>query len=113
GRIHQELAHCSGGDQVEYDKALKDYEAALRIRLKSLPIDHSDVAVSYYNLASLHLDRQEYEEANNQIQKALNVQRKLFSAHHPDIRQTINLEKKIKIMLDYRTNQSNQGENTA
>ncbi|CAF4434539.1 unnamed protein product, partial [Rotaria magnacalcarata] len=40
GRIHQELAHCSGGDQVEYDKALKDYEAALRIRLKSLPIDH-------------------------------------------------------------------------
>ncbi|CAF4178703.1 unnamed protein product, partial [Rotaria sp. Silwood2] len=106
GRLHQTLAHLSGGNSSEYEQALQNYESALHIRLQSLPKDHPDLAASYYNLASIHLDRQEYEQANNEIQKALNIQRQILPMHHPDLEQTLNLEKQIRIMLDYHVNQS-------
>jgi tetratricopeptide (TPR) repeat protein len=107
GRIHQTLAHRSGGNPVELDQALQNYKSSLHIRRKSLPLDHLDLATSYYNLASVHIDQQEYEQADSEIQKALSIQRKKLSPTHPDLEQTIKLEKQIKVLLDYRVNVSN------
>ncbi|CAF0995987.1 unnamed protein product [Adineta steineri] len=102
GRIHQTLAHRSGGNPFECEQALQNYKAALHIRRKSLPIDHPDLAISYYNLALIHVDQQEYEQAYSEIQKALKIQTKKLSADHPDLAQTLKLERQVKILLDYR-----------
>ncbi|CAF1278354.1 unnamed protein product [Adineta ricciae] len=102
GRIHQALSHLAGGDPLEAEQALQNYKAALHIRRKSLANDHPDLAISYYNLALVHVDQQEYEQAYSEIQKALNIQRKRLPNHHPDLEQTLKLEKRIRILLDYR-----------
>jgi serine/threonine-protein kinase len=104
GRIHQTLAHRSGGDPMEFEQALQHYKAALHIRRKSLSMDHPDLAISYYNLALIHVDEQEYEQAYSEIQIALNIQRKKLPIHHPDLEKTIKLEKRVKILLEYRMN---------
>jgi len=101
GRIHQALAQHSNGNSNEIEKALENYKTALEIRQKSLPIDHPDLAISYYNLALTHFDRQEYQQAYIEIQKAMDIQKKIFPSNHPQIQQTLKLEIQIKLMLDY------------
>jgi len=106
GRIHQIIAHNSGGNPIEFEQALQNYKSALNIRRKSLPMDHPDLAISYYNMALIHIDQKEYEQAYIEIQKALNIQRKKLPIHHPDLEQTLKIEKQIQITLDYRANLS-------
>jgi tetratricopeptide (TPR) repeat protein len=100
GRIHQTIAHHSGGNPIELEQALQNYKSALHIRRKSLPMDHPDLAVSYYNLALIHIDQQEYEQAFIEIQKTLKIQRKKLPVNHPDLQQTLKLEKQILLLLD-------------
>jgi tetratricopeptide (TPR) repeat protein len=106
GRVHQTIAHHSGGNPIELEQALQNYKSALHIRRKSLPMDHPDLAISYYNLALIHTDQQEYEQAFIEIQKTLKIQRKKLPVNHPDIEQTLKLEKKLLSLLDYHVNSS-------
>jgi tetratricopeptide (TPR) repeat protein len=101
GRIHQILAYQTNQNSNEIQQALENYKAAFHIRRKSLPIDHPDLAISYYNLALIHFDQREYEQCYVETQKALNIQRKIFSSNHPHLQQTLKLSKQIQIMLDY------------
>jgi len=101
GRIHQTLAYQTNGNPSEMAQALENYKAAFHIRRKILPIDHPDLAISYYNLALIHFDQQEYEQAYVEVQKALNIQKKICSNNHSDLQQTLKLEKQVKLMLDY------------
>ena len=89
GRIHQIIAHQSGGDPRALEQALQNYKSALHIRRKSLPMDHPDLAISYYNLALVHIDQEEYEQAFMEVQKALKIQRRKLSIDHPDLLQTL------------------------
>jgi tetratricopeptide (TPR) repeat protein len=101
GRIHQALAQHSNGNSNEIEKALENYKTALEIRQESLPIDHPDLAISYYNLALVHFDQQKYQQAYIEIERAMDIQKKIFSSNHPQTQQTLKLEIQIKLMLDY------------
>lgn len=104
GRIYQAMAHHSYDSAGEMQRAFDSYSAALRIRTATLPPDHPDMAISHYNLAVIHVDRHDYEQAYSEIEKARDIQKKILAAHHPQLEQTLALKKQITKLLDYHEN---------
>ncbi|CAF1278807.1 unnamed protein product [Adineta steineri] len=104
GRIYQKLAHYSNGLSNDLERALEYYKAALEIRQESLSNNHPDIAISYYNLALIYFDQQNLYHAHINIEKALDIQRNIFSSEHPQLQQTLQLEKNIRNMLGYHKN---------
>ncbi|CAF0842154.1 unnamed protein product [Adineta ricciae] len=104
GRIYQKLAHNSQHNDHEVQQAYEYYQAALKIRQESLSVDHPDIAVSHYNLAVIHIDRQDYKHAYEEIRQALDIQKKIYPENHPQLEQTLKVERQITMMLDYCRN---------
>lgn len=75
------LAHTLG----EYEKAVKYYEQALAINLKTNGEDHPDVAISRNNLGAALDSLGEYEKAINHYEKALASDLKTYGEDHPDV----------------------------
>ena len=96
------LAYRAGGNPIELEQALQHYQGALRIRRESLPVDHPDLAISYYNLALVHIDQLDYERAWSELQQALAIQRTKLPDNHPDLLQTLKVEQQIKAMFPDR-----------
>lgn len=93
GRIHQTNQNLS-----ELQQALDCHRSAFHIRQKSVSNDHPVLALVYFN-------QKEDEQANVEVQKALNIQKKSFAANHCDIEQMLQLEKSG---LNIRRNKKNQ-----
>ena len=101
GRIHQSISYQNNRNPEGMNRALENFKAAFHIRRKSLPADHPDLALAYFNLALIHFDQKEYEQCYAELQKSLNIQKKILSPDHSDLQQTLKLERQVKLLLDY------------
>lgn len=66
--------------------ALEYFEKALKVRLAIYHENHPDVAISYYNIGSLHCNQGEYKKALECYDKALKIQLSYFDENHPDVK---------------------------
>lgn len=101
GRIQQNIAqHGLGRNPSAFAQALGHFQAALHIRQTSLPSDHPDLANSYYNLALIHANLNDYRQAHKEALKALEIQKQILPSHHPDLDQTLKLDEELRTILD-------------
>ncbi len=68
-----------------YDKAIKNYEAALEIDKNILGEERADIAVLYSNLGLAFNSMGDYDKAIEYCQKALKIDEKLHDANDPTI----------------------------
>ena len=68
-----------------FQEALQHYNEALKMRKKSLPQNHPDIAKSYKNIAFLHSKRKDWTQSLNFYTQAETVLHRTFSPDHPDI----------------------------
>ena len=108
GRIHQRIAqHDYGRNPNALIQALENFQAALQIRQASLPADHPELANSFYNLALIHANQGDYQQAQSEVLEALEIQKKILPVHHPDLEQSLKLEKEVRMALDSSHHRSN------
>jgi len=69
--------------QGRYIGAEPLYIQALTLRKKLLGEDHSDVAISYNNLAGLYCDQGRYSEAESLFIQALAITTRTLGENHP------------------------------
>jgi tetratricopeptide (TPR) repeat protein len=77
-------------DQGKYTEAITYYEKSLKIRQKTLPANHSDLATSDHNIGSVYHKMGEYSKALSYYEKALEIRQKSLPANHPDLAQSYN-----------------------
>ncbi|CAF1118891.1 unnamed protein product [Adineta steineri] len=71
-------------DQGDYEKAIWYYEQGLKIRQKTLPSNHPDLATSYNNIGSVYYNTGEYSKALLLHEQALEIRQKNLSSNHSD-----------------------------
>ena len=71
-------------------RALENYNKALEIRQKALPLDHRDLADSYNNIGVVYQRMGEHTRALENFNKALQIRQKTLSADHPDFAASYN-----------------------
>jgi tetratricopeptide (TPR) repeat protein len=77
-------------DQGKYTEAITYYEKSLKIRQKTLPADHPNLAASYSSIGSVYNNMSEYSKALSYYEKALEIRQKTLPAIHPDFAQSYN-----------------------
>ncbi|CAF3710860.1 unnamed protein product, partial [Didymodactylos carnosus] len=77
-------------DQGEHTQALKHYEQALEIQLKTLGPNHPNVATTYSNIGAVHNDQGEYSQALKYFQQTLEIELKTLEPNHPSVATTYN-----------------------
>ncbi len=63
---------------------MKYFNRSLEIRLKSLPSQHEDVALSYANIGLVYEDKDDLKQALTYFQKATDIIRNILPSDHPD-----------------------------
>ena len=71
--------------QGKYNEALKYYKQSLKIRKKSLPKYHPDIANSYNNIGFSYYSQGNFDKAMTYYDKSLWIYKKSFPTDHPDI----------------------------
>ena len=72
------------GTEIDYTKAVKNFEKALTIREKALEPEHPSTVMTYYSLGVALYKSQQYEESKHYLQKAYDIQEKVLGVDHPD-----------------------------
>lgn len=80
-----------GYRQVNYDKAIQNWEKALEIRLKVLAPDHRDLIRSYNNLGGVYFDQGQYDKSIECAQKSLAILLKTLGPDHPEVANSYNI----------------------
>jgi len=68
-----------------YDLAKTCFMESLRIRKKILGENHRDVAIFWYNIATIHFETGEDELAIGMYEETLRVERAALGDNHPDV----------------------------
>ena len=76
--------------RAQYAETEALYQQSLAIREKALGPEHSDVAVSLNNLATLYRKQGKYEEVEPLCRRALAISEKTLGAEHPFVAQILN-----------------------
>jgi tetratricopeptide (TPR) repeat protein len=84
GEIYHNLGWIKK-DQGKYTEAITYYEKSLKIRQKTLPANHPDLASSYNNIGTVYKNMGEYSKALSYYEKALEIRQKTLPANHPDL----------------------------
>jgi tetratricopeptide (TPR) repeat protein len=77
-------------DQGKYPEAITYYEKSLKIRQKTLPANHPDLATSYNNIGNVYDNMGEYSKALSYYEKALEISQKTLPVNHPDFAHSYN-----------------------
>jgi tetratricopeptide (TPR) repeat protein len=77
-------------DQGKYTEAIAYYEKSLKIRQKTLPANHPNLASCYNNIGNVYDNMGEYSKALSYYEKALEIQQKTLPANHPDLATSYN-----------------------
>jgi tetratricopeptide (TPR) repeat protein len=72
-------------DQGKHPEAITDFEKSLKIRQKTLPGNHPDLATSYNNIGLVYNNMGEYSKALSYYEKALEIFEKTLPANHPNL----------------------------
>jgi tetratricopeptide (TPR) repeat protein len=80
---------------IEYDQgnnteAIKYYEKSLKIRQKTRPANHPDLANSYNNIGAVYANMGEYSKALSYYEKALKIFQKTLPENHPNLTNSYN-----------------------
>ncbi|KAL3934413.1 MAG: hypothetical protein SGBAC_009866 [Bacillariaceae sp.] len=75
--------------QQNYRLAEMCFTEGLRIRTKVFGADHRDVAILWYNLATVHFERGEEETAIKMYKETLRVEELHLGVNHPDVALTL------------------------
>ncbi|CAF3374055.1 unnamed protein product [Rotaria sp. Silwood2] len=67
----------------EYSKALSSYEQSLEIRKKTLPPNHSDLAITYNSIGNVYRNIGEYSKALSFYEQSLEIQKIALPPNHP------------------------------
>lgn len=70
---------------ADYDNAIINFEAALKLSLKHLPEIHTEIATNYFMLANTYMAIEKPVQAKEYFQKALKIYIALFGNHHRDV----------------------------
>jgi tetratricopeptide (TPR) repeat protein len=89
GEIYYYLARIKD-DQGKYTEAITYSEKSLKIRQKTLPANHPDLATSYNNIGVVYKNMGEYSKALSYYEKALEIQQKSLPVNHPDLATSYN-----------------------
>ncbi len=71
--------------QEMFELAKKCFNESLRIRCKILGTDHRDVAILWYNIATIHFEIGEDDVAIKMFEETLRVERAALGDDHPDV----------------------------
>jgi tetratricopeptide (TPR) repeat protein len=82
GQIYYYLGRIKK-EQGKYREAITYYEKSLKIRQKTLPANHPDLATSYNNIGLVYKNMEEYLKAFSYYEKALEIDQKTLPANHP------------------------------
>ncbi|CAF3017412.1 unnamed protein product [Rotaria socialis] len=85
--------HCLG----HYGLALNHYNRSLKIRLKSLPGQHSDIAMAYRNMGPVYEYRDELEQALIYMKKAQTIYEVALPFNYPNV---VNIKDDVKRVED-------------
>jgi tetratricopeptide (TPR) repeat protein len=77
-------------DQGKYTEAITYYEKSLKIRQKTLPANHPNLATSYSNIGAVYDNMGEYSKALSYYEKALEIEQKTLPANHPSLATSYN-----------------------
>jgi len=80
---------------AKYSKALSYHEKDLEICQKTLPANHPDLAISYYNIGEVYDNMGEYLKALSYYERALDIKERSLPPNHPSIK---NVRRSIKFV---------------
>ncbi|CAF3688462.1 unnamed protein product [Adineta steineri] len=91
----QKAAYCNQlgylkDDQGDYEKAISYYEKELEIQQKNLPPNHSLLATSFNNIASMYHKMGKYLKALSFFKNDLAIQEKTLPLNHPRLATSYN-----------------------
>ncbi len=66
----------------DYSNALSNYEKALEIQQQSLPSNHPDFGVSYYNIAEVYYNMGDYSKAHSFYESAIENGQSSLPGYH-------------------------------
>jgi tetratricopeptide (TPR) repeat protein len=72
-------------NQGENKEAIEFYEKTLEINKKTLPPNHSSLAISYNNIGAVYQNMGEYSKALSYYEKSLEIRQQSFPPNHPDL----------------------------
>jgi tetratricopeptide (TPR) repeat protein len=72
-------------NQGKYEEAVEFYEKSIKIKQKTLPPNHPDLAISYNSIGSVYDNMGEYSKALSYCEKVLEIKRKTLPPNHPDL----------------------------
>jgi len=76
--------------QGNYNEAVEYYEKSLEISKKSLPANHSSLAILYNNIGLVYKSMGEYSKALEYYEKDLEISKKSLPENHPDLATSYN-----------------------
>ncbi|CAM4821668.1 unnamed protein product, partial [Rotaria magnacalcarata] len=91
GIVHRCLGH--------YDLALDHYNRSLKIKLKSLPAQHPDIASTYRNMGLVYEDKDGFEQALIYMKKAQTIYEVALPLNHPNVAKIKNDVKRVEDKL--------------
>jgi tetratricopeptide (TPR) repeat protein len=77
-------------DQGKYPEAITYYEKSLKIRQKTLPANHRNLASFYVSIGLVYDNMGEYSKALSHYEKALEIKQKTLPANHPRLAASYN-----------------------
>lgn len=73
----------------EFKLAKETFQACLESRIRTIGVCHLDVSMLMHNLAAVHLDLGEEEDAIDLLDKALRIRKQKLGPHHPEVASTL------------------------
>jgi tetratricopeptide (TPR) repeat protein len=84
GHIYYQLGQVKDNQEM-HEEALESYQDALKIYLKKLSQDHSNIATCYNNIGLVYDNKNDYPQALKFYEKALEIYRKTLPDNHPNV----------------------------
>lgn len=76
-------------NKQDYSKAMKYYERAVKTDEKFVPINHSALASTYFNLATACQHLNDYQNAIDYAQKSVDTARFIYGNDHKETKENL------------------------
>lgn len=80
----------------DYENAAHFLERAQRVKEENLGMDHLETAIGYSNLASLHIQNEDFSAAEGNYVRSISVRKNIYGDSHPQL-----IEPKLRLGMLY------------